>query len=48
MLIGVPLETAAGETRVGVKPETAKTLKAQGHTLHVQSAAGGVASAPNT
>ena len=28
MLIGVPLETAAGETRVAVTPETAKKLKA--------------------
>ena len=40
MLIGVPLETAAGETRVSVTPETAKKLKAQGHTLQVQSGAG--------
>jgi NAD(P) transhydrogenase subunit alpha len=40
MLIGVPLETAAGETRVAVTPETAKKLKAQGHTLRVQSGAG--------
>jgi H+-translocating NAD(P) transhydrogenase subunit alpha len=40
MLIGVPLETAAGETRVAVTPETAKKLKAQGHTLRIQSAAG--------
>jgi NAD(P) transhydrogenase subunit alpha len=40
MLIGVPLETAAGETRVAVTPETAKKLKAQGHTLRVQSSAG--------
>ncbi|WP_280153236.1 Re/Si-specific NAD(P)(+) transhydrogenase subunit alpha [Piscinibacter sp. XHJ-5] len=45
MLIGVPLETAAGETRVAVTPETAKKLKAQGHTLRVQSAAGLNASA---
>ena len=37
MLIGVPLETAAGETRVSVTPETAKKLKAQGHTIRVQS-----------
>lgn len=27
MLIGVPLETAAGETRVAVTPETVKKLK---------------------
>ncbi len=40
MLIGVPLETAAGETRVAVTPETAKKLKAQGHTLRIQSSAG--------
>ncbi len=40
MLIGVPLETVAGETRVAVTPETAKKLKAQGHTVRVQSGAG--------
>jgi len=45
MLIGVPLETAAGETRVAVTPETAKKLKAQGHVLRVQSGAGIAASA---
>jgi NAD(P) transhydrogenase subunit alpha len=44
MLIGVPLETAAGETRVAVTPETAKKLKAQGHVLRVQSGAGVAAS----
>ncbi|MBH1963053.1 MAG: Re/Si-specific NAD(P)(+) transhydrogenase subunit alpha [Comamonadaceae bacterium] len=40
MLIGVPTETAAGETRVAVTPETAKKLIAQGHTVRVQSGAG--------
>jgi NAD(P) transhydrogenase subunit alpha len=40
MLIGVPLETLPGETRVAVTPETAKKLKAQGHSLRVQSGAG--------
>ena len=40
MLIGVPLETAARETRVSLTPETAKKLKAQGHTIEVQSGAG--------
>jgi NAD(P) transhydrogenase subunit alpha len=45
MLIGVPLETVAGETRVAVTPETAKKLKAQGHTIRVQSGAGVAASA---
>ncbi len=44
MQIGVPLETAAGETRVAVTAETAKKLKAQGHTLRVQSGAGLAAS----
>ncbi len=45
MLIGVPLETAAGETRVAATPETVKKLKAQGHVLKVQSSAGLAASA---
>ena len=45
MLIGVPLETAAGETRVAATPETVKKLKAQGHVLKVQSGAGLAASA---
>ena len=44
MLIGVPLETAAGETRVAVTPETVKKLKAQGQTIRVQSGAGMAAS----
>ena len=45
MLIGVPLETAAGESRVAATPETAKKLKAQGHRIVVQSGAGLAASA---
>ena len=44
MQIGVPAETAAGETRVAVTPETAKKLKAQGHILRIQSGAGIAAS----
>jgi H+-translocating NAD(P) transhydrogenase subunit alpha len=44
MLIGVPAEITAGETRVAVTPETAKKLKALGHTLRVQSGAGVAAS----
>jgi NAD(P) transhydrogenase subunit alpha len=44
MQIGVPLETAAGETRVAVTPETAKKYVAQGHTVKVQSGAGVAAS----
>jgi NAD(P) transhydrogenase subunit alpha len=45
MLIGVPLETTVGETRVAVTPETTKKLKAQGHTVRVQAGAGVSASA---
>lgn len=44
MLIGVPAEITAGETRVAVTPETAKKLKSQGHTVRVQSGAGVAAS----
>jgi NAD(P) transhydrogenase subunit alpha len=44
MLIGVPAETAPGETRVAVTAETAKKLVAQGHTVRVQSGAGIAAS----
>ena len=40
MLMGVPAETATGETRVAVTPATAKKLIAQGHTVRVQSGAG--------
>jgi H+-translocating NAD(P) transhydrogenase subunit alpha len=47
MQIGVPAETTVGETRVAVTPETAKKLKAQGHTVRVQSGAGIAASAPD-
>ena len=31
MQIGVPLETAAGETRVSVTPETVKKFTGHGH-----------------
>ncbi len=44
MLIGIPTETVAGETRVAATPETVKKLKTQGHTLRVQSGAGVAAS----
>src|SRR5688572_4605383 len=47
MWIGVPLESAAGETRVAVTPETARKLAAQGHGLRVQSGAGLAASCPD-
>jgi H+-translocating NAD(P) transhydrogenase subunit alpha len=44
MLIGIPAETAVGETRVAVTPETVKKLKALGHSLRIQSGAGVAAS----
>lgn len=44
MIIGVPAEVIAGETRVALTPETAKKLKAQGHAICVQSGAGLAAS----
>ena len=44
MLIGVPREIAAGETRVAATPETVKKLAAQGHSLRVESGAGVAAS----
>ncbi len=45
MRIGVPVETAAGETRVAATPETVKKLVAQGHAVYVQAGAGLAASA---
>lgn len=45
MKIGVPAETTAGETRIAVTPETARKLKAQGHTVWVASGAGRFANA---
>jgi NAD(P) transhydrogenase subunit alpha len=44
MLIGVPRESAAGETRVAATPETVKKLKAQGHVLRIEQGAGLAAS----
>ncbi len=44
MLIGIPTETLAGETRVAVTPETVKKLTAQGHQLRIQTGAGVAAS----
>ena len=40
MLIGVPSETAIGETRVAATPETVKRMVAQGHVVRVQAGAG--------
>ena len=45
MQIGVPRETAAGETRVAATPETTKKLVALGHTIRVEAGAGVAASA---
>jgi NAD(P) transhydrogenase subunit alpha len=45
MQIGIPLETAPGETRVAATPETVKKLVAQGHRVCVQSGSGVAASA---
>ncbi len=47
MLIGVPAESMAGETRVAATPETVKKLKGLGHVLRVQSGAGVAASVPD-
>ena len=47
MLIGVPAEIMDGETRVAITPETAKKLKAQGHTIRVQAGAGVASSVPD-
>ena len=47
MQIGVPAEIMDGETRVAITPETAKKLKAQGHTIRVQTGAGVAASVPD-
>lgn len=48
MLIGVPRESAAGETRVAVTPETAKKLKAAGHRVLVEHGAGERAACTDT
>jgi NAD(P) transhydrogenase subunit alpha len=45
MLIGVPRESALGESRVSATPETVKKLVAQGHTVRLQSGAGLAAAA---
>ncbi len=47
MLIGVPRESAAGETRVAMTPETAKKYKAAGHRLLVERGAGERAACPD-
>lgn len=47
MLIGVPRETAAGETRVAATPETVKKYIANKHTVIVEHGAGTSASYPD-
>jgi NAD(P) transhydrogenase subunit alpha len=47
MIIGAPVESTDGETRVSLTPETAKKLTDGGHTVRVQSDAGVRASAPD-
>ncbi|MCC6076049.1 Re/Si-specific NAD(P)(+) transhydrogenase subunit alpha [Pseudomonas sp. GCM10022188] len=47
MLIGIPLETHTGESRVAATPETVKKLVGQGHTVVVQAGAGVAASLPD-
>jgi len=47
MLIGIPAETRAGETRVAATPETVKKLLAVGHQILVQQGAGTGASIPD-
>jgi H+-translocating NAD(P) transhydrogenase subunit alpha len=47
MQIGVPAESQEGEARVAATPETVKKLGTGGHTLLIQSGAGGPASYPD-
>ncbi|HEV3240402.1 MAG TPA: Re/Si-specific NAD(P)(+) transhydrogenase subunit alpha [Casimicrobiaceae bacterium] len=49
MIIGIPRETRAGETRVAATPETVKKLAASGkHPLVVEAGAGTMASIPDS
>src|SRR5271157_4203502 len=48
MIIGIPRETRAGETRVAATPETVKKLAASGkHPIVVESGAGAASSLPD-
>ena len=48
MLIGIPRETRAGETRVAATPETVKKMAASGkHEILVERGAGVAASIPD-
>lgn len=48
MQIGVPRETALGETRVAATPETVKKLVKAGHGVQVERGAGAAARFPDT
>ena len=48
MLMGVPTETAAGESRVALVPEAVRKLVARGAQIVVQSGAGQAASFPDS
>jgi len=49
MIIGIPRETRAGETRVAATPETVKKLAASGaHTIVVEAGAGAASSLPDS
>jgi NAD(P) transhydrogenase subunit alpha len=49
MIIGIPRETRAGETRVAATPETVKKLAASGkHPLVVEAGAGALSSMPDS
>src|SRR2546430_6878655 len=49
MIIGIPRETRAGETRVAATPETVKKLAASGkHQLVVETGAGAMSSIPDS
>ncbi len=47
MIIGIPVETRDGETRVAATPETVKKFIAAGHEVTVQSGAGVRSSIPD-
>lgn len=48
MIIGVPKETLAGETRVAATPETVKKFVSLGYKVVIQSGAGVAASCPDS
>ncbi|OXS93301.1 NADP transhydrogenase subunit alpha, partial [Pandoraea apista] len=47
MHIGIPKETAGGESRVAATPETVKKLVSAGHRVTVECGAGEAASVPD-